>query len=170
MPGQSKETKITIFCDIDGVLNDNSNMYQKLHTNYDTVASNIREENMANFKSLCDQIPHAEIVMSTSWRDFITLPEWDSLFEFYGIKHRVVGKTLHCAPNLSSDAYHMRFTDIDDYIKRNGVKFPLALDDFPLHAIPSYKTIGAYGLRKEDVFKILSMIEQKMFWSRCEKI
>jgi hypothetical protein len=114
---------------------------------------------MYTFKDLCSQLENAEIVMSTSWRDYITIEEWNCLFQFYGIKHKVVGKTGHEAPKLSSDGYDLRFSEIYEYTKKHKVKYPLAIDDFPLHALPSYKTMGTRGLVQGDVDKILTRIK-----------
>ena len=144
------------FLDVDGVLNKKSDWKRPFTVNSECVR---------NFKRLMEQDKESHVILSSTWRQGVTntgvTSERDDslikMFDNFGIK--IEGTTP--VSNKS------RQEEIEYYIRRNGVRDYLVLDDdeslFPRpKEINLFLTNYRYGLTQKDVKKILR--KRKAMW------
>lgn len=143
--------KATIFLDIDGVLC----VYPGSHYNYRVNPNNnVSAFACANLKGILDATD-ARLVVSSSWRLF---PEFlsDLIKQLgtHGIKRNlVVGVTedLSQTPGIK-DHCHLRWTEINDYIKKHKLTNYVILDDFSLEQYTDKRFVKTHmhtGLTEE---------------------
>lgn len=143
------------FLDVDGVLNKESDWHRPFSVNPICVA---------NFKEMINRDKDPHIILSSTWRQGFTNTGIKSaradglskVFDEFGIHIEGITPTSNKS----------RQEEIEYYIKRNGVKEYLILDDdeslFPrLADINIYITDYKNGLTKLDVKKILKQIKRR---------
>ena len=116
-----------IFLDIDGVLND----YSQMSNNH----CGIKKECVENFNKILDLLPDVKIVISSSWRylilnKFMTIKGFESLLLSHGINcsNRVIGHT----EIDESNSIFGRGSQIKNWVSENNVNKYLGLDDLDL--------------------------------------
>jgi len=142
-----------IFLDIDGVLNsDRTPMPTGFVEKYDGAMEAIDEENAKHLKRVMDKHPRLKIVLSTSWRDILELDVWNELFERFGIKNRIIGKT-HYVSNGDGG----RDQEILDFVRKNQVDRWLAIDDMTLELGMNFiRTSMLHGLTKDEADRAIN--------------
>jgi len=130
MNGTEQVNKI-IFLDIDGVLC----FYPPKHLDYRINAnSDLSPLACKHLKTILDKTG-ARIVISSSWRlNDVYLQDLLGQLGQHGItRDLVVGVTdnLMAAPGIK-DHCHLRWMEINDYIKKHNIKKYVVLDDFAL--------------------------------------
>ncbi len=140
-----------IFLDIDGVISTDACMRAKKKFWYDEHTYPFDAYCVKAFNILL-QRTGAEIVLSSSWRLFYTLPELAAIFDW--------NKVLR-APIAITTELGDRSLEIAAFITENQVRDFLILDDFDITCHPSrfFQTQVASGLLMKDLERILEIYE-----------
>ena len=140
---------IMIFLDIDGVLRPkNSKLYQ------------LNDECRQNFEETARSLPQIEIVITSSWREALSLSEMRKLFS-PDIASRIIGAT----PVTKNREGFYRYREVLAYLKRNKKeeKQWIALDDDPMHFPPRSNILiidPDLGFNSESARRLLTMAKQ----------
>lgn len=147
-----------IFLDIDGVMN-----------NYDVVREACQKDDMSleamMGKSFVERLndivrrTNCQIVISSSWRRFLSLVEIRKGFKFHGFQ----GKIISTTPELDKE----RGYEIDEWMKRCGKrmqaeKFVIIDDDDDMVHLSSHlvQTDMTFGLTDVHVEKIVELLNE----------
>lgn len=101
-----------------------------------------------NLAKVVRKFPEMKIVFSTSWREHATLEFLKNFFP-EDIQHQCVGMT----PWIRENIHHVRYHEIQQYLKENNIKNPwLAIDDlailFPQNCENLFLVNGREGVTK----------------------
>lgn len=159
-----KNSEAVIFLDIDGVVNTiNSEAKQ-----FSSEAVQVLNEIVREFS--------AKVVLSSSWKEFLSFPQLNELFQKNGAKFSISDKTPHYAgtysvnaSELTEEEFYMqmgehegRNEEIWQYIKSKEISCFVILDDLPFsnkflsrHLVRTSIETGLLTSQKESIRKVL---------------
>ena len=154
--GFPAENFMTVFLDIDGVLNKESDW---------RIPFTLNPECVKEFASFVQKLDRPRIILTSTWRAGISVkgnnsPQYDKLVETLYEYRLVISGATPLTSNKTRDE------EIDYYARRNGISDYIAIDDDPGlfkggKNVPLYVTDYRTGFTKEDIKKALKMIKRR---------
>jgi len=125
-----------IALDIDGVLNNYVHYIYRKKSEHkigslDFMKANIDPWNTRNLSYIAKNVKDLRIVISSTWRMYYEIEDFNKYFSKFDMKDLVIGKTLI---RLSSD-FDTRSREIDIWMKENSIKKEdyVVLDDHSIY-------------------------------------
>lgn len=149
-----------IFLDIDGVLNSHKfEIERDLNSTeaYIPYYSDIDPKRIKLLQKIINKFPNIKIVISSSWRDSLSVKEFKKLFSHFGINSKyIIDKT--CDNMNKQDS-------IKKWIEENKVNKFIILDDenlFPINdeLFNQFYKIKSSSIDEIDVKKIINKIKE----------
>lgn len=149
-----------IFLDIDGVLNSHKfEMERDLNSqeSYVPFYSDIDISKVVLLKQILENSKNTKIVISSSWRDSLSLKEFKSLFFHFGLdKHLIIDKTSDEVDKPES---------IRKWLSNNKIKDFIILDDdnlFPINdeLYQKFYKVKSSSIDLQDVKNVLNITKK----------
>lgn len=149
-----------IFLDIDGILNSHKfEIERDINSTeaYIPYYSDIDPKRIKLLQKILNKFPNIKIVISSSWRDSLSVKEFKNLFSHFGINSKyIIDKT---SDNMNKQ------DSIKKWIKENNVNKFIILDDDNLFSLNDklfnhFYKIKSSSIDEVDVKKIINKIEK----------
>lgn len=152
-----------IFLDIDGVLNNNDDLRRRMLNNEKWPEGHLTPECILNLNKILDSFDDVSIVLSSSWRDQIPIPDLEKCLVDKGFTHsgKIIGKTVRLPQSYFSTYVSIRQREIEKWVKENSVaKYVILEDAEPMFEYEEFtvRTDETTGLTLEDVDKAIKIL------------